>query len=295
MIDGSGCIRNAISRLLPDGDTAAPLAIVDRFAEELARYAEVIVGPGGRPVGFMTRGEGPLFTDRVSAALASLDMPTEARAHQSALASWFEHKRGFFKVEWHERPLAAVYFRRRPPIAYVLGRLESWGVPAAARARALSVAATLQKNSVHFVSAAFRPGREIHHKLYFSQWVTASTRADVARRIGGVFELYGIGPEAREAWAANHERCLGEEDSTLFVSMSCSSRELPPSFKIDYPGLQPEIAADWLPHERRAAAIADGERARTLAGSQRLTFVGVRFSSDRLEPELKYYCDVPHR
>ena len=31
----------------------------------------------------------------------------------------------------------------------------------------------------------------------------------------------------------------------------------------------------------------------TLAGSRQLTFLGVRFATDRATPSLKYYCDVP--
>ena len=77
-------------------DTAT---VVDRFAPELDTYAELIVGPGRAPLGFMTRGEDDSFTARVRATLEALGMPDAALDHHARLADWFEHRRAFFKVE----------------------------------------------------------------------------------------------------------------------------------------------------------------------------------------------------
>jgi hypothetical protein len=294
MIDGRYLLRQAFLQLLPD-DTAVPFTLTDLFAEWLGGYTEIIAGPGGRPIGFMTHGEGPQFTERVRIALEQLGLPAAARAHHQELARWFEHRRGFFKVEWHRgpsgiEPLAAVYFRRRPPVAEVLARL---GLTPAARDRARDLAAALEKDTIHFVAAAFRPDQPVHHKLYCSQWVTGETRAAVAARIGRVLELHGFGPGAHEAWIAQHERCLGPDDTTLFVSMSSSDAGLSPTFKIDYPALDPDTCAGWVPPDGRRAVADDVRRTMALAGAPRLTFLGVRFATDRPVPALKYYADVP--
>jgi hypothetical protein len=294
MIDGRHRLRKAFLQLLPD-DTAIPFTLTDLFDEWIGGYTEVIAGPGARPIGFMTHGEGPQFTERVRIALEQLGMPAEAREHHQALARWFEHKRGFFKVEWHRgaagiEPLAAIYFRRRPPLAEVLDHL---ALAPAARDRARDFAAALEKETIHFVSAAFRPNKPVHHKLYCSQWVTAETRAAVAERIGRVFELYGFGPGAREAWSASHEGSIGPDDTTVFVSMSCSAEGLSPTFKIDYPDLAPEACAAWVPADHRRAVTDDVRRTMGIAGTRQLTFLGVRFATDQPVPALKYYADVP--
>lgn len=305
MSDGTSRIRTALLELLPAEQTLVPRSLTEMFAAELDQYAELIVGPGGRPVGFMTRGEGPMFTERVRLALEQLDLPAAARAHHQALAQWFEHKRGFFKAEWHSagpglplEPLAAIYFRRRPPVEAVLERLDGWGVPAAVASAAAELGAILEKETIHFVSAAFRPGHPVHHKLYFSQWVTAETREAVTARLIRVFEYYGFGPAAIAAWKDHHERCVLPHDSTLFVSMSCAADGVSRSFKIDYPDLSSALAAGWLPEPERAAVRRDGDLAQAMTGTRLMSFLGVRFTPDldepeRLTPALKYYCDVP--
>jgi len=294
MIDGRYLLRQAFLQLLPD-DPAIPFTLTDLFAECLGGYAQVIAGPDGWPIGFLTHGEGPQFTERVRIALEQLGLPAAARAHHQELARWFEHKRGFFKVEWHRGPAgvephAAIYFRRRPPVAEVLERLE---LTPAARERARDFAAALEKDTIYFVSAAFRPDQPVHHELYCSQWVTGATRDAVAARIGRVFELYGFGPGAHEAWIAQHERSVGQGDTTVFVSMSSSDAGVSPTFTIAYPAQDPDTCAGWVPPEGRRAVADDVRRTMALAGAPQLALLGVRFATDQPVPALKYYADVP--
>lgn len=298
MIDGRAHVRAALTKHLPPEHTTAPLTLSDLFEGELAGYAELIAGREMNPIGFMTHGEGPAFTEHVRLALQALGMPDAAIERQQAMATWFEHKRGFFKAEWHRtaqgvEPLAAIYFRRRPGVDEVTTRFEEWGLSSAARERVSAMAALLEKTSFHFVSAAFRPAHPIHHKVYCSQWVTQDTRAAVAARIGRVFELFGFQAGAREAWLAHHERCIGPDDTTVFVSTSVSADGVSPTFKIDYPDLTPDLVAGWVPAAERASVLDEARRTMALGGTKHLTFTGVRFATDQVAPALKYYSDVP--
>lgn len=298
MIDGRAHVRAALTTHLPADHTTTPLTLSDLFEGELSEYAELIAGRAMNPIGFMTRGEGPAFTEHVRIALQALGMPGAAIERQQAMATWFEHMRGFFKAEWHRtaqgvEPLAAIYFRRRPEIDEVITRLTQWGLPDVARQRVSAMARLLEKTSIHFVSAAFRQSHPVHHKMYFSQWVTRDTRAAVAERISRVFELFGFLAGAREAWLANHERCIGPDDTTVFVSTSVNVDGVSPSFKIDYPDLTPELVAAWLPAAERATVLDEARHAMALGGTKQLTFTGVRFAADQPAPALKYYSDVP--
>ena len=277
--DGRARVRAALARL-PDSE---PLLLTDLFGEELDQYAELIAGPGGAPLGFMTHGDGPRFTERVRSALAMLGMPEAARAHHAALAHAFEHTNGFFKAEWGAgSPLAAIYFRRRPELADALAGLAAWGVRDTARLARM--AELLDKDTVHFLAAAFRPGQPVHHKLYFSQWAPPEARGDVAARIARVFELFGVAPDA---WRAHHDAMVADGDPTLFVSTSVTAAGPSPSFKIDYPDVSFARAAAWC-----TASLADARLAAELAGTEALSYVGVRFAPGAA-PALKCYADVP--
>jgi hypothetical protein len=178
---GSSRIRAALALLVPAQSAGLALGCAELFGRELDEYAELVAGPGRNPAGFMTRGEDASFTERAAAVLAELGMAEDAVAHHGRLADWFEHVRAFLKPEWHVseagvEPLAACYFRRRPTIDEVITRLGYWGLCAAARELTIDVARLLEKDSVHFVAAAFRPGSHVHHKLYFSQFLTPETR-----------------------------------------------------------------------------------------------------------------------
>jgi hypothetical protein len=297
--NGRGRIRSALAELLPPEHTPTPFALTDLLGDRLDEYAELIVGPGRRVAGFMTRGEDRTFTERTQVALEQLGMPDAAREHHRALTTWFEHLRAFFKVEWQRtpdggvEPLAACYFRRRPTVDEALSRLSHLGVGPVARELAFDVARALEARSIHFVSASFRPRQRVHHKLYFSQWLTPETRDAVATRIARVFELFGFLDDAKAAWRAQHDRLATHEDATLFVSISFSDEWIVPSFKIDYPEIGPARAALWVPHERQAEVIADAEAACHFTGAPTVSFLGVRFTIDPPSPTLKYYCDVP--
>ncbi len=293
--------RAALCALLPAEHVPQALTLTDLFSDPLEAYAELIAGPNQRPAGFMTRGEDAHFTGQAQIALGDLGMPPAALAHHRTLSNWFEHKRAFFKVEWlaqaqaHDRsvaPLAACYFRRRPPVDEVVTRLSHLGVGPEARELALDVAGSLEKDTVHFVSAAFRPDHAVHHKLYFSQWVTPDTRDRVTARLLRVFQLLGIQAEEGH-FSKNHARCMQLGESTLFVSISFSEEGIVPSCKIDYPGIGAARAAAWLPAEQQEQVIADADALCTAAGSSVVTYLGVRYRAGQSRPSLKYYCDVP--
>lgn len=298
MIDGRARVRAALATHVPAEHATLPLSVAELFERELARYAELIAGPDLNPIGFMTHGDGPAFTERVHRALQTLGMPEAALERHRAMATWFEHKRGFFKAEWHRtahgvEPLAAIYFRRRPGVREVTARFEEWGLGSAARERVSAMAALLDKTSFHFVSASFRPAHAVSYKVYCSQAVTQDTRAAVAARIERVLDLFGIDADARETWRANHDRCIQSDDTTVFVSTSVTADGVSPAFKIDYPDLTPELVAGWVPAAQRSSVLDDVHRVLVLGGTSRLTYTGVRFAKDRLVPALKYYSDVP--
>jgi len=278
-------VRAAVAALAP----AAPLAVLDRFAADLRGYAELIVGPGAGSVGFMTRGEGPAFTRKGAATLEELGMPGEALAHHLFLAAWFEHRRAFFKVEWSGgSPLAACYFRRRPEIGLVLRQLHRLGVAAAALDEVVRLAAVLGKRTAHFVSAAFRPGEPVHHKLYFSQIVDEG----LPKRLEAVFGRCGGGEPMAATWRRAHARwAAGHSGATLFVSFHVTADRLVPSFKIDYPDVSPGGAAEWLDGEPAVAAEA-AATCRAM-GRETLSYLGVRFDAPGSRPRLKYYVDPP--
>jgi hypothetical protein len=297
-LGGRAYTRSAMASLLPGEQALSPLRLADLFGPELDQYAEVIVGPHQRPAGFMTRGEDATFTERAQHVLAQMKMPEAARVHHRVLADWFEHVRAFLKLEWHAgsrglEPLVACYFRRRPSVDDVLNRFAHWGVGPAARELLMDVAGALEKDSVHFVSAAFRPECPVHHKLYFSQWVTAETREQVGARIAQVFRLFNFPAEVQASWRRNHERSVQLPDSTLFLSLSFAGADCSPSFKIDYPRIGPARAAVWVPAAEQPQVMADAEGACALVGIPALSYLGVRFRAGEPLPSLKYYCDVP--
>jgi hypothetical protein len=281
--------RGALADVLRPDETALPFGIVDLFGNDLDAYAEIICGPGDAVAGFMTRGEGAEFGERVRVALRELGLGQTAWDTYTRLATWFEHKRIFLKVEWHRtagglEPLAACYFRRRPAVG---DALEQLAAAPAVRERVQAVAGALGKTSIHFVSAAFRPERAPHHKLYFSQLATQPRGSSAG--VASVFELFGA---PRAQWDELHEPTLGIGERTFFVSLSYSGDRVAPTFKIDYPEVSPARAAAWRPAER-AQVMREAEAACTRAGARSLSFLGVRFAPGAAAPALKYYADVP--
>lgn len=269
---------------------------VERFAGELDRYGELIVGPGQAPFGFMVRGEGPDFTERAARLLAEWGMNADARGHHLRLARFFEHKRAFLKLEWHPEGdrLAAFYFRRRPDLDDAVALLARAGALPSALDAAMDMAGALGKRTVHFVAAAVRPGRPLHHKLYFSQWVTDATRAAVAERLGIVATQAGAA-EAWARWRPMHDGLLaGQADATLFASLNLTAERRLPGFKIDYPDADPLIAAEGLPDAAQRPAVDEMRALARLLDRRTLSYLGVRFAG-AAAPKLKYYLDFPER
>ncbi len=284
------------------GPEEAPRAMaqVAPFASELDAYAEVIFAPGEVSFGLMTRGEDDGFTARVARTLVELGLPAEAVAHHRALASWFEHKRAFFKIEWRRDganapmiPRASCYFRRRPKIDDALRKLAELGVSAPVREEVAAIAAVTEKSSVHFVAAAFSRERPVDHKLYFSQYATAEQRGRMATHVETLLERAGMTAGARELWQRQHGRSLPPGAPTFFVSLNFGDDALARSLKLDYPSVPPARAAEWLedPVREGAAALAAG--ACTMAGTRDLTYLGVRFQAGDDGVRLKYYLDFP--
>jgi hypothetical protein len=294
-VRGSSIVRGALRTRLGD-DSAGAFTLAEMFAGSLDRYAELIASVGGELAGFMTRGEDREFGAQTTATLEYLGMSRAALDHHATLARWMEHRRAFTKVEWVRsgkglEPLAAIYFRRRPAVTEVVERMGDWGVSQAGRELLVDIAALLGKQSIHFVSAAFRPGSAVHHKFYFSQLVASDTQATVAQRVEAMLRRYGSTPAQLATWQAHHAATVRPNDSTIFVSISMTADEASPSFKIDYPDVEPARAAAWAagdPAVERAAAALCAE-----TGCDRLSFLGVRFLPGRESPAVKLYCDVP--
>jgi len=297
-LSGRARTRAAIAGALPADHAARAVAVVERLGDELDGYAELIAGPDDRVAGFLTRGEGAGFAERARIAFAELGLDAAAGDHHAALSAWFEHRRGFVKFEWARAPsgwapAVACYFRRRPAVADALARLAELGVGPRSRTRIEALAGILDKRTVHFVSAAFRPGQPPAHKLYFSQLAAAGAREAVAARIERVFDLFEIDGPARESWRALHEPMLGPGEPTAFVSTSATGDAPSPSFKLDYAGVPAVAAARWSPPGDRPARLREIERLCSRAGAAMLSFLGVRFAPGEAAPAIKYYADVP--
>jgi hypothetical protein len=289
-------LRWANASGLPMGDEAERLG--DTFLPELAHYCELISGPTGAPIGLMTRGEDETFTRRAAALMHAWEMP-EAVAGFLAQAAFFAHKRAFLKLEWAPRPgggverLAAYYHRRRPAVATMRERYAAAGVVAPVTERVGLFAETLGKSSIHFVAAAMRPAQPPHHKLYFSQYVTAETIASVGRRVAAVMDLVGIDPLATAARLDLHARLLPPAgEHTIFVSMKFTDDGLLPGMKIDYPLVTPDRLALVAPPAERAALVATARALCAAAGTSALSFLGVTLVPGA-PPAFKLYADLP--
>jgi hypothetical protein len=279
-------------------DRARVLSTLDVFASELSHYAELIVGPGRSVVGFMTRGEGESFTDRLAMTMRNLAFPESAVAHHFALAQWFEHTRGFAKLEWHVdaagelSPMMAVYYRRRPAVETALARLHSFGVAVAVQDELRRLAYVLEKSSIHFVAAAFHREQPIQHKLYFSQLVIEERKPAIEDRLGGVFDRIGRSAD-RSTWLPLHRRALASPiDTTLFVSFNFTDAQLLPMFKIDYPDQLPDQVAMWAPVDLQADVEREASEVARAMSCDRLAYLGVRFGASLAAPRLKYYADL---
>lgn len=272
--------------------------VVDRFGPEIGQYCEFVQGAGGWPVGLMIRGEGAWFTTRTQRLMAAWGMPVEGLAHHLYLAELFEHKRAFLKLEWHQitgtdrfERLVAFYFRRRPSVKIALEHLQRSGVRLDILQRAAQMAQFLEKDSVHFVAAALRPGQPIHYKLYFSQYVTPQQSETVLHRLLGVMAWLEINPGVQAQWAALHRLLVPpERTTTLFVSISFTKETFIPSVKFDYADVLPQTGAKLtIATEQPQTELEMGQLCRLL-DRETLSYLGVRYH--RSGPlSLKYYAD----
>jgi hypothetical protein len=282
---------------LPMGDEAERVG--ETFLPELSRYCELIGGPTGEPIGLMTRGEDETFTARAVALMRAWEIPAAHVSRFIDQASFFEHRRAFLKLEWARRPgggldrLAAYYHRRRPAVAAMQERYARAGIAPAARERIGTFAKLLDKGSIHFVAAALRPGQPMHHKLYFSQYVTPETSELVARRVGAVMDLVGIDPTTAAARVQHHRRMLPSVGAcTIFVSMKFTDEALLPGMKIDYPQVTLDRLALCAGEPERTALLQTAGSLCDIAGTSALSFVGATLLPG--EPaKFKLYADPP--
>ncbi len=292
--DPRASLLAALAARAPESQRARVLALASQFGPELDRYAELIVCPGGEALGFMTRGEGPGFTEKVAATLAALGLPEGAREHHARLARWFEHLRGFAKFEWHGEagsPMAAVYFRRRPPVEAALARLGELGVAQDVRATIGQVAAALDKTSIHFVSAAFSPSGQIQHKVYFSQLVLEERKLAIEERLARVLALCGLSEHALRFLPVHRQTLAWAHETTIYLSLNFTSDQVLPTVKLDYPELGPAAVAQWAAPAARVAVEAESDAVAQAMGGSRLAYLGVRLDAGKWPPRLKYYAD----
>jgi hypothetical protein len=282
-------LREALDRVLAPDGRAAMGAAVDMFSGELAAYAELVLGRESDPIGFLTRGEGPSFSQRTQMLVRALGLGDEALAHVRWLDGWFEQRRAFVKLEWHRavsQPLLAVYYRRRPSVDVAIAAFGKRGVAATVLEDIRETAAILDKKSVHFVAAAMRPGRPLQHKVYFTQYVTPEHAAAAAGRIDAALAHAGVLGATRAQWRAWHDEVTARRaETTVFLSFHFTGSVRLPSIKLDYPEIWPAQVAAW-----DAATVREAEIACRLTGRDRLSYLGIRLTSDRT-PEVKLYAD----
>jgi hypothetical protein len=266
------------------------------FAPEIRRYCELIQASGGAAQGLLVRGENASFTRRAQELMQVWKMPQQGIKRYLALAEQFEHKRAFFKLEWHQSQpsqavdyLIAYYFRRRPAVESVLVDLQHQGVGKEILDRIAQVANLLNKESVHFVAAAMRPQQELCHKLYFSQYITADQDEVVLHRLFTLMKWFGVELTAQSFLAQCHRALLGTNpDTTIFVSISFTRDQFTPAIKIDYPQVSPAMCTAVA----TPAVQTEVQKFCTSVGKQNLSYLGIRFCQSGAV-SFKYYVDLP--
>lgn len=278
---------------------AAPdVEMVCRLIEpELESYGEVIAAVEQNAAGLLVRGEGESFTERVGELMGGWGMSDEARHYHRHLATAFEHKRVFLKLEWCEvdgriERQIAVYYRRRPHVheaLQILTRFAGYGLPLETFRELGSI---LGKDTVHFVAFTARPDRPLWHKFYFSQYVTPESYGRVEARLQRAVEHVApnSGPVAR--WAAYRDRLAPVYRScTLFVSRAISEDGVDGSIKLDYPDVSPVVAAGLLDGTGGNRAASRLRRVCEATDRQTLSYLGVRLGAGS-QVVLKGYADL---
>jgi hypothetical protein len=269
------------------------------FAPEFVGYGELIRNRRRDLAGFMVRGEDADFARRVRAQLRMFDAPEEALRQHAHWIAALGPKRAFFKAEWQRRPdggvarLAAIYIRRRLPVADVIAMIAAEADGALPTAHYHTLARLLGKKTVHFIALACRPGEPVHYKLYFSQLQDAMNREAVQVRLGRAVCQFAPHPPAVARWAAYHDRLApAGPERTLFVSLAVTRNGVQPSIKVDYPDVAPNVAVGVLDVADQADAATGFAGLCASAGADRLSFLGLRLGVGA-NPVLKGYADFP--
>ena len=284
-----------LGRFVPDAVDHVG-AIGPIISPEFEQYGELIAATDHSLAGLLVRGEGAGFTDRIQQLLRQWAFGNEAASVHARLASAFEHKRCFLKLEWcgHAKGVerqVAIYYRRRPRLHEALKIVTQSAGTTVALDDLRELGALLGKDTVHFVSAVIRPGRPIHYKLYFSQYVTPDSYEAVFERLQRALRRFSGQTAAEARWATYHDRLSSRQLAhTLFVSLAVSEDGTVPSLKIDYPGVSPVVAAGLLEGVRLRQTEASLRRLCEAAGRTDLSYLGVRIHAEG-DPVLKGYAD----
>lgn len=290
---------DACARLL-DGlwpDAVEELAsIASVVSPEFDQYGELLAATDHPLIGLLVRGEDSGFTDRIQGLLRQWALGEEAAFVHARLAGAFEHKRCFLKLEWcgcaagFDRQVA-IYYRRRPKLHEALKIVAGTTGTTVPLDDLRELGALLGKDTVHFVSAVMRPGRPIHYKLYFSQYVTPESHGLVFARLQRAMRRFAGHSESEARWAVYHDRLSSRQLAhTLFVSLAVSEDGTDPSLKIDYPDVSPVVAAGLLDGARITQTEASLRRLCEVVGRTDLSYLGVRIHAGG-DPVLKGYAD----
>lgn len=281
------CVPDALDHVAAIGPIISP---------EFEQYGELIAATDHPLAGLLLRGEGSGFTDRIQGLLRQWDLGEEAAFVHAHLAAAFEHKRCFLKLEWCGNATGvdrqvAVYYRRRPKLHEALQIVAQSAGTTVALDDLRELGALLGKDTVHFVSAVLRPGRPIHYKVYFSQYVTPDSYGAVFVRLQRALRRFAGQTAAEARWASYHDRLSSRQLAhTLFVSLAVSEDGTDPSLKIDYPGVSPIVAAGLLEGVRLRQTEAGLRQLCEAAGRRDLSYLGVRIYAEG-DPVLKGYAD----
>ena len=278
-------------------DAVEQVASLESFLlPEFEQYGELIAATDHPLVGLLVRGEGAGFTDRIQGLLRQWALGEEAAFVHAHLAGAFEHKRCFLKLEWCGHAGAAdrqvaVYYRRRPKLHEALKILAASVGTTVPLDDLRELGALLGKDTVHFVSAVMRPGRPIHYKLYFSQYVTPESHEQVFVRLQRAMRRFAGQPAAEARWAAYHDRLSPRQLAhTLFVSLAVSEDGTDPSLKIDYPDVAPVVSVGLLDGACLRQAEVSLRHLCEAAGRTSLSYLGGRIQTAG-DPVLKGYAD----
>lgn len=272
------------------------LDVIRCFTDEVARYSELTLSDDGNTVGFLVRGETAEFTGKIQDVMYKWGLREAAMAHMR-LAEFFDHKRAFVKFEWKRKNDTfehhiAVYYRRRPALEQALTLVASYAKDSIDVAPFRELAGIVQKESVHFVALAVDSSNRMRHKMYFTQCLTPDTHDVVKRNLQSAFAKFSsIAGSAH--WESVCNAFLRKElERTLFLSVAVAKDGIVPSFKLDFPEVDVDLAVSLLPLEQRLQAFENFNRLCHTACCRKLTYFGTRWG-EAPSPTLKGYAAFP--